>query len=163
MKKEKLDEILELHKKWLNGEKEGKKADLRGVYLRGADLRDADLRYADLEAADLREADLTGADLKGADLKRADLREAVLEAAILQNADLRGANLNGANIDFSCLPLWCGSIGVKMDSKQLSQLVYHAICNMDKEELNKFLENPLDYANKFHRIGSDNIKKIEVK
>ena len=58
-----LKQILELHKKWLNNEDGGKRADLRG-----ADLRGADLSGANLSGADLRGAYLSGADLSGADL-----------------------------------------------------------------------------------------------
>lgn len=46
MKKEKLDEILSLHKKWLSGDPDGVRADLRGADLRGANLCGADLRGA---------------------------------------------------------------------------------------------------------------------
>lgn len=58
-----LDEILTKHKKWLNGEPDGEKADLRGATLHGADLRGADLRFTDLYSVGLRDADLRGADL----------------------------------------------------------------------------------------------------
>jgi hypothetical protein len=34
-----------------------------------------------------------------------------LKGANLQNADLRGADL-----DYSCWPLWCGSLGVIADN-----------------------------------------------
>ena len=83
-----LKQILELHKKWLNYEDGGKRADLRGADLRGADLRGADLRDADLSGAYLSGAYLRGADLRGADLSGADLRD----------ADLSGADLSGANL-----------------------------------------------------------------
>ncbi len=73
MTKEELKEILDSHKKWLNNEPDGKKADLRFADLRGANLRDADLRFADLRYADLRDADLRDADLRGANLRDADL------------------------------------------------------------------------------------------
>ena len=53
-----IHEVLEKHKKWLNGEEGGQRADLRGAYLRGANLRGADLRSADLHGADLRGADI---------------------------------------------------------------------------------------------------------
>ena len=53
MTKEELKEILDSHKKWLNKEPDGKKADLRFADLHGADLRGADLRFADLRSADL--------------------------------------------------------------------------------------------------------------
>ena len=51
--REKLNEIIESHGKWLRDEKGGKRADLRDADLRGADLRGADLRGAVLRDADL--------------------------------------------------------------------------------------------------------------
>ena len=69
-----LKEVLELHKKWLNDEKGGIRADLSYVNLRGADLSGADLRYADLSDANLRDANLSGADLRDANLRDSDLR-----------------------------------------------------------------------------------------
>ena len=93
MKAEELKEILDNHKKWLNGEPGGKMADLIG-----ADLRDANLRGADLSGADLRDADLIGADLIGANLIGADLIGADLSGADLSGADLRDANLRGADL-----------------------------------------------------------------
>ena len=52
MQKERLQEILESHKKWLRG-KDGKKADLRCADLRWADLKGVDLRCVDLRGTDL--------------------------------------------------------------------------------------------------------------
>ena len=60
-------------------------------------------------------ADLRGADLRGAHLRGADLYE----------ADLRVANLHRADLDFSCLPLWCGSFGMQVDSRFVRQLAAH--------------------------------------
>ena len=74
MDSEKLKEILENHKHWLNEDCDGwqdMRADLREVDLRGANLRGADLRGADLSGADLSGADLYRADLGGADLREA--------------------------------------------------------------------------------------------
>lgn len=104
MKPAKLQEILQKHKKWLDGDNiEGVKADLRDANLRdanlcGADLFDADLRAADLRGADLRDADLSKADLFDADLRGADLSNADLRNADLRKADLRNANLCNANL-----------------------------------------------------------------
>ena len=118
-----LKEILELHRKWLDGEKEGIKADLSNVNLNGANLSFANLRYSNLSGANLRganlnyaylgEADLRGANLSYADLRNsnlsyADLSGADLSFADLRSADLRGANLgeadlNGANLSFANL------------------------------------------------------------
>lgn len=39
MENKKLSKILELHKKWLNGESDGERANLSNAYLIGADLR----------------------------------------------------------------------------------------------------------------------------
>ena len=63
MTSEEIKKVLDLHKKWLNNEQGGERADLRG-----ADLREADLRGADLSEADLSRTDLRGADIRGADL-----------------------------------------------------------------------------------------------
>lgn len=63
MNQEKLNKIIESHKKWLNGEHGGERADL--TY--------AALTYADLTGADLTRADLTYADLTYADLTRANI------------------------------------------------------------------------------------------
>ncbi len=89
-----LNKILELHKKWLNDEDGGVKANLSEANLRGADLRGADLRWANLKGANLE-----GADLRWANLIRAVLEGADLERADLEGADLRGANLRGADLD----------------------------------------------------------------
>jgi hypothetical protein len=111
-----ISKILELHKKWINDEIGGVRADLRKANLSGADLRLADLeganltwadlrwanlRGANLEGANLIGADLEGADLEEADLREADLREADLRGANLREADLRGANLEGADITYN--------------------------------------------------------------
>ena len=56
--KEELNEILQKHKMWLNNDKGGERADLRGIDLRFTDLRFTDLRFTDLRFADLRGTDL---------------------------------------------------------------------------------------------------------
>ena len=91
--KEELNEILQKHKMWLNNDKGGERADLRGIDLKNADLRFTDLRFADLRGTDLKNADLRFADLINADLRFADLI----------NADLRDANLRGADLRFADL------------------------------------------------------------
>ena len=175
MKVEGLKEVLELHKKWLNDDPDGVKADLRGADLRYADLisanltgaylykanlTGADLTGANLTGADLRYANLRGADLRYADLTEADLAGANLTGAYLHGADLRGAdltgaNLHGANLDYASFPLQCSSTKVKVDKKIFTQLLYHAmkICP-DDLQLRKtdawkvFAEE----ANKFHHV-----------
>ena len=123
MDKDKLREILRKHKQWLDNVPGGKRAN----------LQDADLRHADLRDADLRDADLRGANLRGADLRDADLR--------------------GADLDYSCWPLWCGSLDVKVDASIARQLAYH-FCRLDCDdpEYQVAREAIKDFANKFHRI-----------
>ena len=98
MTKDELQDILDLHRKWLYGEEGGKRADLRHADLRHADLSGAYLRHADLRHADLSGAYLSGADLRHADLRRAYLDGADLSGAYLDGADLSGAYLGGADL-----------------------------------------------------------------
>lgn len=94
-----LREILEKHKKWVNGEDGGDKAHLCGANLRGADMR-------------------------------------------------------GANLDFSCWPLWCGSLDVIVDKRIAAQLAYHfcrIICDDDEVKAAQKALAPL--ANQFHRVA----------
>ena len=98
MDNEKLKEILERHRKWLNNEDGGERANLYEADLYAADLREANLRGANLYEADLREANLYAANLRAADLYAADLREANLYEADLRAADLREADLREANL-----------------------------------------------------------------
>jgi hypothetical protein len=98
-----LQETLRLHASWLEGNAEGRRADLSGADLRRANLAvaklaGADLRRADLSGADLRRANLAVAKLAGADLRRANLRGADLRNANLSGADLRNADLLGADL-----------------------------------------------------------------
>ena len=173
MDQKELDKILELHKMWLWGDANGKRAnlygaDLYGAGLRGANLCGADLRGADLRGADLCGADLRGANLRGADLYDADLRGANLYGANLRGADLYGANLRGADLDFSCWPLWCGSLHVKIDDRIAHQLIYH-VCSaiISSPEVSDsikdimLLQPVLGLANKFHRVDECGILKKE--
>jgi hypothetical protein len=108
----------------------GPNASLHGAYLRSANLNNVNLQYADFRGADLRGANLRDADLRGADFRGADLR----------GADFRGADFRGADLDYSCWPLWCGSKGVKLDSKQIDQLCLHLYWVMPDSKLKKGLK-----------------------
>ena len=133
-----IQKILELHKKWLSGDPNGERADLRGADLRGADLRGANLRYADLHGAGLR-----GADLRGADLRYADLR----------GANLRYADLRYADVDYSCLPLWCGSLHIKVDKRIAAQIAYHfCALKCDDPEVQETQRALYTLANTFHHV-----------
>ena len=183
MDKDKLAEMLERHSLWLHGLDGGKKADLSGADLRkvelyGADLREVNLCYANLRGADLRMANMKGAallkvNLRGANLQKAALRGAKLNYAALFGAklnhadlceadlfgaDLRKADLRGANLDYSCWPIWCGSLSIRIDAKIAAQLLYHALRAMEgveDDEVRAVRNNPanIELANRFHRVG----------
>lgn len=148
MEQEKLKKILKKHELWLEGAYGGEKAD----------LSEAELRGANLTRADIRRADLSGANLSGAKLNMVDLR----------GTDLKEADLSGADLDFSCLPLWCGSLNVHFDDRQLYQLAYHLVraglysknaSDETKDELSKLI----GFANKFHRVEEcGEIKREEL-
>ena len=156
MNKSDINEILLKHKKWLNDETGGERANLRGADIQNADLRNADLRGADIQNADLRGADIQNADLQRANLRNADLR----------GANLRGADLQGANLDYSCFPLWCGSLRAHFDNQQMTQLLYHLLRNVKySKNVSGRLKNVLltdeiiDLANEFHRVDECGIIK----
>ena len=95
-----------------------------------------------------------------------DGERAYLSDADLRRVNLRGADLSGANLDFSCLPLWCGSLSAHFDDRQIIQIIYHAVkaglnspnvSNDVKTELSKLS----DLSNKFHRV--DECGMIEPK
>ena len=108
-----LKEVLELHKKWLNGEKGGIRADLKNVDLSNTDLSNTDLRcanltnanlsYVDLSKSNLINADLSGANLNEANLSNADLNESYLRKADLSNSNLRSADLSKSNLSYANL------------------------------------------------------------
>ena len=139
-------------------------ADLSDANLRGADLSDANLRGADLRGADLSDANLSDANLSDANLSDASLRGANLRGANLRGADLRGANLRGADLDYSCYPLWCGSLHFKADKRLACQLAYH-LCSMqcDDADYIKMRNSILGFANQFHRVDEcGELKEREI-
>ena len=106
----------------------------------------------DLGGLNFKGANLCGANLHHADLCDADLRGANLRGANPCDADLYHANLCDANIDYACWPLWCGSLGVKMDVRIARQLAYH-LCALDCDdpEYIKARDALLPFANQCHR------------
>jgi hypothetical protein len=99
---ERLVEILEKHKLWLNGKDGGKYANLSGINLRyanlsGANLSDTNLRYANLSDANLSDANLIGANLSGANLSDANLSGINLSGINLSGINLSGISLSGTN------------------------------------------------------------------
>ena len=134
MNTDELKSILEQHKLWLDGDG-GKRANLRGV-------------------------DLQGVDLQGVDLQGANLQDANLRNANLQDANLRNANLQGADLDYSCLPLWCGSKGMKVDKRIASQIAAHfCALNCDDANYQAARNAILEFARMSHR--SDDLELLE--
>ena len=156
MNKKELDCVISKHKEWINGDG-GEYASLSYADLRGVSLRYADLSHADLSGADLSDANLRYANLRCVNLRCANLRCANLRHASLSGADLSGADLSGADLDYSCLPLWCGSLEAHFDDRQLVQIAYHLVkaglqSKNASEETKKELSKLIDFANKFHRV-----------
>lgn len=76
-------------------------------------------------------------------------------------ADLSKADLRGANIDYACWPLWCGSLGVKVDVRIARQLAYH-LCALDCDdpEYIKARDALLPFSNQFHRVQECGILEL---
>ena len=170
MNQTELNKILENHLHWIKEDCENwedMRADLREANLRWADLRWANLSGADLSLANLRWANLSEVDLSGTNLSEANLSEADLRGANLSGADLRWTNLREANLseadlsgvdlDYSCLPLWCGSLKTNFDDRQLIQIAFHLVSaglysKNASEETKAELSKLIDFANRFHRV-----------
>ena len=150
-----IKEIIKNHKRYLDGEAGGVKADLRYANLCYADLRYADLRYANLCYADLRYADLRSADLRSADLRSADLRYADLRYADLRSADLCSAKLSisVARLDFGG---W--SICVRHDRTSIGCQMYgnEEWLEWTPEDIASFDRNAADWW----RIHGDAVKAV---
>lgn len=97
------------------------------------------------------------ADLHGADLNNTDLSGANLRGANLHDANLYGADLIGADLDYSCLPLWCGSLDTHLDDRHIAQLAYHLVraglySKNVSADTKTVLLKIIDLANKFHLV-----------
>lgn len=146
-----LDEVLVKHKKWLNEEDGGERADLQGENLQGANLQGANLQHADLRHANLQYADLQGANLWGANL---------------QYAVLRRADLQGANINFCSWPIWCGSLKVHIDDEIGIQLLYHAVSPIlysknTSKWLKRVVTGLVSTVNMFIKVKTGDVEKLE--
>ena len=78
------------------------------------------------------------------------------ERADLNHADLSHADLSDADLDYSCLPLWCGSLSANFDDRQLKQIAYHLVkaglqSKNASEETKTELRKLIPFANGFHR------------
>ena len=141
-------------------------ADLKYAELHDVCLQNVDLQGANLQFANLYRADLQRVNLQNANLQFANLQNANMKYAILQDTCLRNANLQGADLDFSSLPLWIGSLNMKIDKRLFCQLLYHTVQagqSVGDAEVKALLNSDevLNLANQFHR--ADSFGKIEKK
>ena len=151
-------EKLQKHNRWLNGENGGEKADLRHSDLRHSDLRDSNLHGSDLHDSNLSYSNLSYSNLSDSDLRDSDLH----------GSDLRYSNLHGSDLDFSCWPLWCGGLNVKIDDRLAIQLLFHTVQNAlyspyVSDDIKRVLGNKevVDIANRFHRAEVTRIEPYE--
>lgn len=103
-----LNEIVKLHKFFLEGEMGGRRAilkntDMSDLSLRGQDLRQADftgcnMSGMDLHSANFQEASLYACNLSDCNLSRACFIRADLRGALIENANLEGADLEKADL-----------------------------------------------------------------
>lgn len=148
MTQRELDRVIADHRLWLESVGEqGKRADLTGVNLTGLNMSGADMTWAIMSGANLTGLDMTGIDMTG---------------AIMAGAIITGAKFAGTNIDYSCWPLWCGSLDVIVDKRIFAQLAYH-LCRLlvDDPECIAAQNALADIANQFHR--ADECGGIELK
>jgi uncharacterized protein YjbI with pentapeptide repeats len=83
------------------------------------------------------------------------------EIADLRDADLRNADLRGADLDFSCFPLWCGGLNIKIDRHIAAQLAYHFCAQTcDDGDYIAVRNAILPFANSFHRV--DEVGRLEA-
>ena len=108
------------------------------------------------------------ADLSDSDLRDSDLRDSDLRGSDLSDSDLRGSDLRGSDLDFSCWPLWCGGLNVKIDDRLAIQLLFHTVQNALRspyvsDDIKRVLGNKevVDIANRFHRAGVARIESYE--
>jgi hypothetical protein len=148
MTSEEIKKVLELHKKWLNNEQGGERANLRW----------ADLSCANLSGAKLSRADMRETTLRLADLRWADLRETTLRLADLRGTNLTRADLRGADLDLSCFPLWCGGSKFKCDTKLVYQLLAH-ICTLEFDDTEGIKDLIMPFAVKSHRAVDLGLKE----
>lgn len=96
---EKLDEILRLHKLWLESDfLDGEKAYLGYCDLSNLDFNEIDLSSIVFKCSNLRNCMLVNSNLSDADLSGCDLSNANLTYSNLTNVNLIGANLSNTNL-----------------------------------------------------------------
>ena len=152
MTRDKLDEILEKHIKWLREDPAGERADMSYADMSETNMSGANMRYANMRYANMSRANMSGANMRYANMS---------------GADMSGANMSGAGIDYTSFTLWCGSLGILIDDAITSQLLYHVLSCVEvspdvSDEVKKVLLSPetVAIANQFRRVQSEELRKI---
>ncbi|MGE4267145.1 MAG: hypothetical protein AB7F25_06900 [Deferribacterales bacterium] len=71
-----------------------------------------------------------------------------------------GADLSGADLDFASIPLWCGSLKMRIDERIEKQVLYHLISiATDKVRYAELI----DFANESHLVSDRGLSKLEAK
>lgn len=89
-----------------------------------------------------------------------DLQERLEKLGKWQRGEAGGSRdvFQGADLDFSCWPLWCGSLRAKADDRLVIQLLYHTLSLAQHSEISAELKDALNtpaliqQANRFHRV-----------
>lgn len=133
MKQKELDNVIYLHRQWIDGEDDGK----------CADLRDEDLAFKDLSFSNLSCCNMRGVDMR---------------AANTVGASFNGADMRGVNIDYSAWPLDDGTLKAYVDDRIAIQLLYHTLSVVQyspyvSEDVKAKLltQEIVSLANRFHR------------
>lgn len=85
-----------------------------------------------------------------------------MRGANLSGADLKQADLQGVNIDFSCWPLWCGSMNVRVDKRIAQQLAAHfCVLDCDDEDYIRARDAIMDFAKGSHRASDLGLMESE--
>lgn len=166
MDQDKLNEIIQKHKHWLNKDCEG--WERMRAYLVNSDLSGADLRCVDLRHAILIDSNLSGANLCYSDLSKANMSNASLDCADLYNSNLRGASLFGASLISSNLV--CANFNgadIRYADFQNARVIHTNLQNASLESASNVPQIPMACPDEGSFIGwkavTDGVKTYIVK
>ena len=154
-----LEEVLELHMKWLNDEEGGKRADLSCEDLSYVDLKGAILSYAKLKGVNLESTNLKGVNLKGVDLEGVDLEGVDLSYSNLINVDLENCKFYSTNL-YKCKGdfVSVGNIGSRNDTTHYFYKQNRVIC----ERFNGTMEEFENKVKKFYDKDDKEYKQYMI-
>ncbi len=131
-----LDEIIESHEKWLDGEKGGKCANLSNLDLSYLDFHDHDLSGASFYNARLKHADLSNCDFICCDFRYADMFGPAVEHSCFYEADMRYSKMAGF------YPQNDVFYGAHLSSGHLTNGVIEPATDEEIEKIKKHIKEP---------------------